>query len=68
MTMPIGGSVLDKSDPGNLANPTDVCFRYDPLGNYWTRIASLRVARMYHAVAVLEGVLYAVGGHDENGR
>lgn len=60
--------MLNVNDPGNLANPTDVCFRFDPVGAYWTRIASLKQSRMYLGVAVLDGVLYAVGGSDTYGR
>ena len=52
-------------DPGDLANmalATNSCYRYDFGGNFWTAIAPMRSARMYHSVAVLEGVIYAMGG------
>lgn len=62
------GSIILPDEQENLANPTDTCFRFCPEGNYWTRTASLRTARMYHGLAVLEGVLYAVGGHNADGR
>lgn len=64
----IGGSVLIKDDIENLANPTDVNFRYDPVSNFWSRIASLRQPRMYLSVCVLHGILYAMGGNDPYGR
>ncbi|XP_021347664.1 kelch-like protein diablo [Mizuhopecten yessoensis] len=64
----IGGSVLLKDDIENLANPTDVNFRYDPVNNSWAKIACLRQPRMYLSVSVLEGILYAVGGNDSYGR
>ncbi|XP_033746483.1 kelch-like protein 17 [Pecten maximus] len=64
----IGGSILLKDDIDNLANPTDVNFRYDPINNFWSRIASLRQPRMYLSVCVLEGILYAIGGNDSYGR
>ncbi|XP_060063807.1 kelch-like protein diablo [Ylistrum balloti] len=64
----IGGSVLLKDDMENLANPTDVNFRYDPVSNFWARIASLRQPRMYLSVCILEGILYAIGGNDSYGR
>lgn len=64
----IGGSVLLNGDTDNLANPTDVNFRYDPINNSWARIASLRQPRMYLGVCVLEGILYAIGGNDSYGR
>nr|KAG5697610.1 hypothetical protein BaRGS_001035 [Batillaria attramentaria] len=62
----IGGSSVDMSNIYDMAIPTNRCYRYDPQGNYWTEIASMRMPRMYHAVAVLEGVLYAVGGQTHN--
>ncbi|VDI27305.1 Hypothetical predicted protein [Mytilus galloprovincialis] len=64
----VAGSIILPDEQENLANPTDTCFRFCPEGNYWTRTASLRTARMYHGLAVLEGVLYAVGGHNADGR
>ncbi|CAC5393671.1 KLHL9_13 [Mytilus coruscus] len=64
----VAGSIIQPDEQENLANPTDTCFRFCPEGNYWTRTASLRTARMYHGLAVLEGVLYAVGGHNTDGR
>ncbi|XP_067684796.1 kelch-like protein 28 [Haliotis asinina] len=63
----IGGSLVESSDPGDLANPTNICYRYDPHGNFWTRVASMYHMRMYHSVAVLGGVLYAIGGQNEFG-
>ncbi|XP_046369558.2 kelch-like protein diablo [Haliotis rufescens] len=63
----IGGSLVECSDPGDLANPTNTCYRYDPYGNYWTCVASMYHNRMYHGVAVLGGVLYAIGGQNEFG-
>lgn len=57
-----GGSVVDAKNPYNMANPTNACYRYDANGNYWTQVAPMRWPRMYHSLAVLEGVLYALGG------
>ena len=57
-----GGSLVDDDDPTNMALATNSCYRYDFGGNFWTAIAPMRCARMYHSVAVLEGVIYAMGG------
>ncbi|KAL5015932.1 hypothetical protein ScPMuIL_005521 [Solemya velum] len=62
----IGGSVLISDDAENFNMPTKKCFRYDALTNGWATITPLQQARMYHSVAILEGVLYAVGGHNAN--
>ncbi|PVD24585.1 hypothetical protein C0Q70_15069 [Pomacea canaliculata] len=58
----IGGSVVDSRDLYNMSNPTNSCYRYDLSGNYWTAIAPMNSSRMYHALAVLKGVLYVIGG------
>ena len=57
-----GGSVVDPGDLANMALATNSCYRYDFGSNFWTAIAPMRSARMYHSVAVLEGVIYAMGG------
>jgi len=36
--------------------------RYDPATNVWEAVAPMAAARYDHAVAVLNGKLYAVGG------
>ena len=36
--------------------------RYDPTENAWEAVAPMAAARYAHAVAVLDGKLYAVGG------
>ncbi len=38
------------------------CERYDPASNTWSRIADLPEPRTCHALACLDGSLYAVGG------
>lgn len=63
-----GGSTYSQEKPDNLANPTSTCFRYDPDKDNWSRISSLQTPRMYHGAEVLDGVVYAVGGHDYTGR
>ncbi len=59
--------MVDSTDPSDLANPTNVCYRYDVHGNYWTRITCMKNKRMYHSLAVLRGVMYAIGGQNELG-
>ncbi|KAK7101585.1 uncharacterized protein [Littorina saxatilis] len=58
----IGGSVVSEDDLYNMSNSTNTCYRYDFGGDFWTEIAPMRCPRMYHSVAVLEGVIYAMGG------
>ena len=41
--------------------------RYDPATNAWEAVAPMATARRVHAVAVLDGKLYAVGGEDADG-
>ena len=38
--------------------------RYDPAANAWSPIASMGTARDRHAAAVIDGLLYAIGGDD----
>ncbi len=38
--------------------------KYDPVGNKWSRVASMSTKRLGVAVVVLGGFLYAVGGSD----
>ena len=41
------------------------CERYDPASNTWSRIADLPEPRFWHALACLDGSLFAVGGEAE---
>ena len=42
-----------------------LCFRsYDPKTNRWSKVSSMTTRRLGVAVAVLGGLLYAVGGSD----
>ena len=38
--------------------------RYDPALDAWEAVAPMAEARFFHAVAVLDGKLYAVGGQN----
>ena len=40
--------------------------RYDPKTNRWSPVASMHSKRKHLGVAVLDGMIYAVGGRDEN--
>ena len=40
--------------------------RYDPVANTWSPIASMGTARGSHAAAVIDGLMYAIGGEDES--
>jgi hypothetical protein len=57
-----GGSIVQRGDLYNLARATNTCFRYDFGADAWVEIASMLSPRMYHACAVVEGVIYALGG------
>ena len=50
----------DNNDDGYLSSVE----RYDPVTNAWEAVAPMATARQEHAVAVLDGKLYAVGGYD----
>ena len=51
-----GGTVIQAELPSRSVE------RYDPVANAWEAVAPMATARCYHAVAVLDGRLYAVGG------
>ena len=40
--------------------------RYDPKTNRWSPVASMQSKRKHLGVAVLDGMIYAVGGRDES--
>lgn len=40
--------------------------RYDPNSNKWAHVSSMQVKRKHLGVAVIDDVLYAVGGRDDN--
>ena len=56
----IGGR--NNSSNGNM--DSDSVERYDPLYDEWSNVASLTVPRNRLGVAVVDGVVYAVGGSD----
>ncbi|KAL8604119.1 hypothetical protein ACOMHN_047331 [Nucella lapillus] len=58
----IGGSLVRENDLSNMTEASRSCYRYDFGGDFWTAIAPLACTRMYHGVAALEGIIYAVGG------
>ena len=58
----VGGSDYVSDGYGQRCLSSVVC--YDPATNVWLPVAPMTTARAYHGVAVLEGMLYAVGGHD----
>ena len=43
------------------------CGPHDPAANAWSPIASMGTARYGHAAAVIDGLLYAIGGEDDSG-
>ena len=41
---------------------------FDPIGNFWERCQPMRTARSRVGVAVVNGLLYAIGGYDGQSR
>ena len=52
-------SIVGSNNPPDVLSSVE---RYDPLTNSWTTVAPMSTARERHAVAVLDGKLYACGG------
>jgi N-acetylneuraminic acid mutarotase len=55
-----------RSETG-LAGPSGVLLRYDPEGDRWRRLPSSPTPRAAHALAAIDGRLYAAGGANESG-
>ncbi|HZA61097.1 MAG TPA: kelch repeat-containing protein [Actinomycetota bacterium] len=55
----VGGDVA----PLNPLHPTGTLEAYDPVTDRWTVHATMPTARAYLGTAVINGLLYAVGGH-----
>ena len=55
----VGGSGGSDNDEASLSSVE----RYDPATNAWEAVAPMATAREGHAMAVLDGKLYAVGGY-----
>ena len=58
----VGGVDSDEYGEGTLSSVE----RYDPALNVWEAVAPMAEKRYGHAVAVLEGRLYAAGGWDDS--
>jgi N-acetylneuraminic acid mutarotase len=43
---------------------SDVTYAYDSKGDVWSTVASMPTSRVYLAVAVVDDILYAIGGFD----
>ncbi|KAI3374822.1 hypothetical protein L3Q82_021036 [Scortum barcoo] len=50
---------------GDSLNVVEV---FDPIGNFWERCQPMRTARSRVGVAVVNGLLYAIGGYDGQSR
>ena len=37
-------------------------FKYNPLSNAWTKVASMQTGRAYHCAVVVEDLIYVIGG------
>lgn len=62
----VGGSDPSKSKKASI--PSRDVFVYDLETDEWRKIASMTTPRMHHVVCSLFGMLYAIGGQDENSR
>lgn len=64
-------SVSGGSDPAKSTKtsvPTSDAFVYGLDTDEWKQISSMLTPRMHHAVCSLFGMVYAIGGQDENAR
>jgi len=48
----------------NQTTYSSVTYAYDSVGNVWSTVASMPTSRVYLAVAVVDDILYAIGGLD----
>lgn len=62
---PPPGSDSTPSAPGDSLNVVEV---FDPVGNFWERCQPMRTSRSRVGVAVVNGLLYAIGGYDGQSR
>ncbi|MHC4499608.1 MAG: Kelch repeat-containing protein, partial [Planctomycetota bacterium] len=60
----IGGVV----NPGSPSDAQNAVSKYDPATDSWTLVASMPTARHSLSSAVIDGWIYAVGGHVANSR
>jgi N-acetylneuraminic acid mutarotase len=51
----------------DLSAPTGALLRYDPEGDRWRRLPASPTPRAAHALAAIDGRLYAAGGANESG-
>jgi Kelch motif len=51
----------------DLSRPTGALLEYDPRRNHWRRLPSSPTPRAAHALAVVDGRLYAAGGANDSG-
>ena len=42
------------------------CHRYDPKVNQWVPVVPMQTKRKHLGVAVMDNIIYAVGGRDEH--
>ena len=56
----VGGSGGSDNDEASLSSVE----RYDPATNAWEAVAPMATARLAHAMAVVDGKLYAMGGNN----
>jgi hypothetical protein len=48
----------------NQTTYSSITYAYDSAGNVWSAVASMPTSRVYLAVAVVDDILYAIGGWD----
>ena len=52
------------SIPNNSKEPQSTIARFDPIGNNWTKLGNLKVARYGHGVIQVDNEFIIVGGGD----
>lgn len=65
LSCPVRSLLMCDSLSGDSLNVVEV---FDPTGNFWERCQPMRTARSRVGVAVVNGLLYAIGGYDGQSR
>lgn len=64
----ISAVFFDWSNDSLLGDSLNLVEVFDPVGNFWERCQPMRTARSRVGVAVVNGLLYAIGGYDGQSR
>ncbi|TNN42452.1 Kelch-like protein 18 [Liparis tanakae] len=64
----IRGRIYAVGGLNSSGDSLNVVEMFDPIGNFWERCQPMRTARSRVGVAVINGLLYAIGGYDGQSR